>query len=209
MRLQIDISDTAIEENEELHQLHLWGVQTSLWKNNCIVCGGDTDATRIRCPCGEGVLCSRTCEKHPRAVPLGQCRFMSFNPLKDRPSSNHRRIIIFGSEPPYLTLTWAEVKDSHLIIDHPTFDAYYGGSRTGAFWLDLAVINPAVHTELFRKIGHGIAIGGLPRHCPSPTAPLANQVPVGRFLRGHDGRGHRGRSPMAEYGGQRHLGAGV
>jgi hypothetical protein len=45
-----------------------------------------------------------------------------------------------------------------------------------------------VDTELFRKIGHGIAIGGLPQCCPSPTAALANQVPARRFLRSHDGQ---------------------
>ncbi|KAK3290904.1 uncharacterized protein B0H64DRAFT_420690 [Chaetomium fimeti] len=101
MRLQIDLSDVAIEKNEEIHELHLWGVQTS----------------------------------------------------------NHRRIVILQSEFPWLNLVWADVKDSHLIIDHPVFDGFFGEPRGGSFWLDLAVINPAVDSALFRKIGHGIAMG--------------------------------------------------
>lgn len=161
MRLQIDISDVAIEENEEMHQLHLWGVQTSLWKNNCLVCGKDTDASRIRCRCGEGTFCDKECQHDPRALPLRQCAFIKRTPLRDRPSSSHRRIVILQSEQPWLNLVWAEVKDSHLIIDNPSFDGFYGGSRTGSFWLDLAVINPAVENELFQKIGHGVAMGGL------------------------------------------------
>ncbi|KAH6649320.1 hypothetical protein F5144DRAFT_521596 [Chaetomium tenue] len=135
MRLQIDISDAAVEENEDIHQLHLWGMQSSLWKTSCLICGKDTGPSRIRCNCGEGV------------------------PLKNRPSSNHRRIAIFQSDPPGLNLVWAEVKDSHLIIDDPTLDDFYGGSQTGSAWLDLAVINPAVENEPFHKLGHGLAMG--------------------------------------------------
>ncbi|AEO60406.1 hypothetical protein MYCTH_2112484 [Thermothelomyces thermophilus ATCC 42464] len=36
MPLRIDISDVAIEKTEAIHQLHVWGVKTSRWKNNCI-----------------------------------------------------------------------------------------------------------------------------------------------------------------------------
>ncbi|KAH6844576.1 hypothetical protein B0I37DRAFT_432976 [Chaetomium sp. MPI-CAGE-AT-0009] len=159
MRLQIDISDVAIEKNEEVHQLHLWGIQTSLWKNNCLVCGKETNAARIRCGCGEGVFCNDACRQQRRALPLTQCDFMNHTSLKDRPSSNHRRIVILQSEKPYLNPVWAEVKDSHLIIDHPVFDDFFGEHKSGSSWLDLAVINPAVDTALFRTIGHGIAMG--------------------------------------------------
>lgn len=159
MRLQIDISDAAVEEHEEIHQLHLWGFQTSLWKTSCMVCGKDTGPSRIRCICGEGVFCSQECQHDSRAIPLPQCAYIKYCPLKDRPSSNHRRIGVIQSEPPWLKLVWAEVKDSHLIIDHPTFDDFYGGSQAGSVWLDLAVINPAVESEPFRKIGHGLAMG--------------------------------------------------
>ncbi|KAL2163855.1 hypothetical protein VTH06DRAFT_5914 [Thermothelomyces fergusii] len=37
MPLRIDISDAAIEKTEAIHQLHVWGVKVSQWKNNCIV----------------------------------------------------------------------------------------------------------------------------------------------------------------------------
>lgn len=30
MPLKIDISDTAVEKHESTHELHLWGVHTSL-----------------------------------------------------------------------------------------------------------------------------------------------------------------------------------
>ncbi|KAK4034376.1 hypothetical protein C8A01DRAFT_18821 [Parachaetomium inaequale] len=141
MPLKIDISDVAIEKKEAIHQLHIWGVQTSLWKNNCVVCGKDTDAARIRCGCGEGFFCSP-------------------NPLKDRPSPNHRRAVIFHSGAPNLSFVWIEIKGSHLVIDHPSLDECFGYPGIGSAWLDLAVVNPAVQSvDTFEKIGHGLAIG--------------------------------------------------
>ncbi|KAK4149729.1 hypothetical protein C8A00DRAFT_18629 [Chaetomidium leptoderma] len=134
MSLKIDISDVAIEENESVHQLHMWGIQTSLWKTNCIVCGKDTDATRIRCDCGEGFYCS--------------------------PARNHRRALVFHSEPPNLSLVWAEVKDSTLIIDDPGLaNNFRSPGKSANPWLDLAIVNPAVKdATLFHKLGHGLVI---------------------------------------------------
>ncbi|KAK4140714.1 uncharacterized protein C8A04DRAFT_14659 [Dichotomopilus funicola] len=141
MPLKIDISDTAIDREEEVHQLHMWGIQTSLWKNNCMTCGRETDETqRIRCNCGEGVFCSDDC-----------------NTL--RPSGNHRRAVVLHNDEPHLSLVWAEVRDDHLVIDHPSLDKCYGYPGIGASWLDLAVINPACPNDgNFRYLGHGLVM---------------------------------------------------
>ncbi|KAK4118970.1 hypothetical protein N657DRAFT_711305 [Parathielavia appendiculata] len=79
---------------------------------------------------------------------------------RHRPSPNHRRALVIHIEMPSVKLVWAEVQGSNLIIHHPSLDEYYK-PRTGAdrVWVDLAVINPALDLESFRKIGHGIAMG--------------------------------------------------
>ncbi|KAK4098555.1 hypothetical protein N658DRAFT_431937 [Parathielavia hyrcaniae] len=145
MPLTIDISDAAIEKTETTHGLHLWGVWTSLFATNCIVCGKAPNRNRVRCRCGDGYYCDN-----------GLRQLL----LKDRPGLNHRRALVVHSEVPCLSLVWAEVKGSSLIIDHPSLDKYYK-PRTGAAapWVDLAVINPALDLERFHKIGHGIAMG--------------------------------------------------
>ncbi|KAL2171359.1 hypothetical protein VTG60DRAFT_3001 [Thermothelomyces hinnuleus] len=77
MPLRIDISDAVIEKTEAIHQLHVWGVKTSRWKNNCIV-------------------------------------------------PNHRRAAVMHSEAPSLDLVWAEIRDDHIVIDHPSFKDCFG-----------------------------------------------------------------------------------
>jgi hypothetical protein len=161
MPLKIDISDVTVEKHESMHELHLWGVHTALWKNNCIVCGKDTNADKIHCGCGDGFYCSPYCQGHPAAHPEKQCLFLNCAPLKTRPTPNHRRAVVFQSEEPNLCLVWAKIEGNHVIIDHPTLDeCYRGANGTDKPWVDLAVVNPVTDgSELFRKIGHGIAIG--------------------------------------------------
>jgi hypothetical protein len=160
MPLKIDISDATIEKDESVHQLHIWGAHTPLFKTNCVVCGRDTDASKIRCGCGEGFFCSAACRDHPTAQPDSQCASLNDVPLKARPSRNHRRAVIFHSGTPNMSLVWAEIKGSKLIISHPSLDDFFGTLQDAEeCWLDLAVINPALNSELFKKIGHGIAMG--------------------------------------------------
>lgn len=87
--------------------------------------------------------------------------FFNCAPLKARPTPNHRRAVVFESGEPNLSLVWAEIKDNHVIIEHQALDeCYRGASGDDKPWLDLAVINPVTNgSELFRKIGHGIAMG--------------------------------------------------
>ncbi|KAK4244427.1 hypothetical protein C7999DRAFT_17321 [Corynascus novoguineensis] len=128
MPLRINISDVAIEKHEAIHQLHVWGVKTSRWKNNCI----------------------------------HQCAYFQRTPLSSRPSPNHRRAAVLHSGSPVVDLVWAEIKDDHLVIDHPSFHDCFGYPGIGCSWLELAVINPAVEHESFKKIGHGLAMGFSP-----------------------------------------------
>jgi hypothetical protein len=160
MPLSIDISDSAIEKTEQMHQLHLWGMLTSLWTNTCIVCAEATQGRKIRCSCGDGFYCSSECRVYGKDRQTVLCNYLSDVSLKSRPSPSHRRVMIIQSEAPCVTFVWAEVKDGRLIIDHPSIDEHYK-PRSGADrrWVDLAVINPAVDMERFYKIGHGIAMG--------------------------------------------------
>lgn len=161
MPLRINISDVAIEKHEAIHQLHVWGIKTSRWKNNCIQCGRDTDTSRFRCYCGEGFFCSTVCQKKPFSNPQSQCAYFQRTPLSSRPSPNHRRAAVLHSGSPVVDLVWAEIKDDHLVIDHPSFQECFGYPGIGCSWLELAVINPAVEHESFKKIGHGLAMGDL------------------------------------------------
>ncbi len=160
MPLTIDISDATIEKTESRHHLHLWGVQTSLWKATCISCGNDAGANKVRCDCGDCFFCCQACRDHG-TKPLTQCtQIATLAPSKARPSPNHRRAVIFQSKEPQIALVWAEIRGSELIIDHDSLKAYCNPSENPeTAWLDLAVINPAVKCRTFTKIGHGIAMG--------------------------------------------------
>jgi hypothetical protein len=168
MPLRIDISDAAIEKHELTHRLHVWGPHTSAWKTNCILCGKDTGTNKLRCPCADGFFCSPDCYHHA-SIPTHQCGLIKEVPLTARPSPNHRRAVIFRSDQPQMVLAWAEIKGNELVINHETLEDYFDGCvyNDGA-WLELAVINPAVPSEAFRKIGHGIAMG----ESPSPLDPV-------------------------------------
>ncbi len=170
MPLKIDISDATIEKTEWRHQLHIWGVQTSLWKTNCIRCGKDAGANKVRCDCGDCFFCRPACRNHA-TEPLAQCNDIAKQaPSKARPSPNHRRAVIFQSKHPQMALVWAEIRGSELIIDHDSLNAYCNPSGDAeTAWLDLAAINPAVQCRTFLKIGHGIAMGESSLAAPPST----------------------------------------
>ncbi len=104
-------------------------------------------------------------------------------PLKVRPTPNHRRAVLAQSGSPNFCPIWIEVKDSQLIIDEDGIDDHFAPPASKRkpgvklpgnnikIWLDIAVLNPSMQTELARKAGHGLAIGQLlpPLCLQSPT----------------------------------------
>ncbi|KAK3904180.1 hypothetical protein C8A05DRAFT_32067 [Staphylotrichum tortipilum] len=153
-------------------------------KNNCTVCGGETDESRIRCRCGDGFYCSRACRKNPDAIAADECVIVNQLPLKTRPTPHHRRALLIQSREPKFTFIWVEVKGSKLVIDEDAIDEHFaplawidreeskpvykrllGRSNTKAstekpkVWLDIAALNPSTNNKFARMMGHGIAIG--------------------------------------------------
>ncbi|KAL2259818.1 hypothetical protein VTK26DRAFT_6373 [Humicola hyalothermophila] len=178
--VKIDISDVAIAEDEQRHQLHLWGPIASHWGPRCIMCSKEVESTpdTLRCLCKEDVYCGRECAITDKNLDKPQGLCTSFRKLsvlpgsRARPSPNHRRIVILH---PSISMSWwspvwALVQDDKLIIEHPLLDDYFDRAGTKDSWLDLSVMNPAMIRLGFDdvQLGHGLVTGkfvSTPHHC--------------------------------------------